>query len=483
MPNKLSRRQALASFASIGLGAAMTGLASRLSAADAKDRPNIIYIMTDDHAAHAISCYGSRINKTPNLDRLAAGGMRFENAFTTNAICGPGRACLLTGKYSHMHGYRDNTTSSRFDGSQQTFPKLLQQAGYQTAMIGKWHLKSDPQGFDHWCILPGDGRYADPEFIDKGKKEVVKGYVTDVITDKTIDWLKNRDATKPFCVLCHHKAPHREWNPDAKHAKLYEDDDIPVPPTFNDDYSNRSPAAREATMTVEKHLTKADLKQDPPAGLTPEQLKNWKYQRYIKDYLRCIASVDDNIGRLLDYLDESGLAKNTIVIYTSDNGFFLGDHGWYDKRFMYEQGFRVPLIIRYPGQTNPGSATKDMAINCDFGPTILDCAGTSVPADMQGRSLKPVLAGSTPGDWRKSVYYHYYEYPGPHRARPHYGVRGERYKLIHFYTIKEWELFDLQADPNELKNVYADPAYAKVREEMTAELNRLRAEYKDNDPV
>ena len=454
----------------------MMSMASRLSAADAQDRPNIIYIMSDDHASHALSCYGSRINKTPHLDRLAAGGMRFENAFVTNAICGPSRAAMLTGKYSHINGYRDNRDT--FDGSQQTYPKLLQKAGYQTAMIGKWHLKSDPQGFDYWCILPGDGRYYDPEFINMGKREVVKGYVTDVTADKVIDYIRNRDTSRPFCLLFHNKAPHREWNPDPKHMKLYEDGDVPTPPTFNDDYSNRSAAAREQTMTIEKHLNKADLKQDPPAGLTPEQLKLWKYQRYIKDYLRCIASVDDNIGRLLDYLDEAGLAKDTLIVYTSDNGFFLGDHGWYDKRFMYEQGFRVPLIIRYPARIKPGSVTKELALNVDFAPTFLDYAGQPAPADMQGRSLRPVLEGQTPTDWRKSVYYHYYEYPGPHRVHPHYGVRNDRYKLIHFYTIKEWELFDLQTDPHELKSVYADPAYAKVRDEMAAELTRLRVELK-----
>ena len=454
----------------------MMSMASRLSAAGAQDRPNIIYIMSDDHAAHALSCYGSRINKTPHLDRLAAGGMRFENAFVTNAICGPSRAAMLTGKYSHVNGYRDNRDT--FDGSQQTYPKLLQKAGYQTAMIGKWHLKSDPQGFDYWCILPGDGRYYDPEFINMGKREVVKGYVTDVTADKVIDYIRNRDASKPFCLLFHNKAPHREWNPDPKHMKLYADGDVPTPPTFDDDYSNRSAAAREQTMTIEKHLNKADLKEDPPAGLTPEQLKHWKYQRYIKDYLRCIASVDDNIGRLLDYLDEAGLAKDTLIVYTSDNGFFLGDHGWYDKRFMYEQGFRVPLIIRYPARIKPGSVTKELALNVDFAPTFLDYAGQPAPADMQGRSLRPVLEGQTPTEWRKSVYYHYYEYPGPHRVRPHYGVRNDRYKLIHFYTIKEWELFDLQTDPHELKSVYDDPAYAKVREEMAAELIRLRVELK-----
>ncbi len=482
MPPQFSRRDALKRAAQVGLaGSILPALTSSLLAADPAARTNILYIMTDDHAAHALSCYESKINKTPNLDRIATGGMRFDNCFVTNSLCGPSRATLLTGKYSHMNGFRDNKTDAKFDGSQVTFPKLPQKAGYQTGVIGKWHLGTDPTGFDHWSILPGQGRYIDPIFIENGQRKVVKGYATDVITDKALDFMKTRQAEKPFCLLYHHKAPHREWTPDDKHGQLYEDQDIPVPETFDDDYKNRASAARDQEMTIERHLTATDLKRPIPAGLEGEALKKWKYQRFIKDYLRCIASVDDNVGRVLDYLETSGLSENTIVIYTADNGFFLGDHGWFDKRFMYEESLRVPLLVRYPGKIVAGSVSKDLVINADFAPTFLDYAGVPAPVDIQGRSLRPTLEGKTPADWRKSAYYHYYEFPQPHHVHPHYGVRTDRYKLINYYTLKEWELFDLQKDPHELKSVYDDPAYAGVREDMTRELTRLRAELKDSD--
>jgi arylsulfatase A-like enzyme len=460
----------------------VAAVASRvMGQAGAQPRPpNILYIMTDDHAAHAVSCYGSKINVTPNLDRLAREGMKFENAFVTNALCGPSRATLLTGKYSHANGFMTNSAQDRFDGSQQTFIKMLKaQAAYQTAVIGKWHLNSDPVGFDHWDIMPGQGRYKDPVFLTNGRRNVVQGYVTDVITDKCIDWIKKRDQTRPFCLLYHHKAPHREWEPDLKHAKLYEDREIPRPDTFDDDYATRGTAAKSTEMTVENHLTRSDTKGDPPAGLSGAELKNWKYQRYIKDYLRCVAAVDDNVGRMLEFLDEQGLADNTIVVYTSDNGFFLGDHGWYDKRFMYEPSLKVPLIVRYPGKVKAGTVSKDLVINCDYAPTFLDYAGIKPPADMHGRSLRGILEGKTPADWRKSAYYHYYEFPRPHRVHPHYGVRTDRYKLIYFYTLNEWELFDLEKDPNEMKNVYLAPEYSEVRDKMTAELERVRKELKD----
>jgi arylsulfatase A-like enzyme len=446
----------------------------------AQDRPNILYIMCDDHAAHALSCYGSKINQTPNLDRLAREGIRFTNAFVTNALCGPSRATLLTGKYSHANGFKDNAGSTRFDFSQNTFIKQLREGGYHTAVIGKWHLNATPVGFDYWCIMPGQGRYRNPIFMNMGQREVVNGYVTDVITDKVIEHLEKRDKTKSFCVLYHHKAPHREWTPDAKHADLYKDGDVPRPATFDDDYATRGTAAREQEMSVERHLTKTDTKGDPPEGLSGAELKNWKYQRYIKDYLRTVASVDENIGRVLKYLDDSGLAQNTIVVYTSDNGFFLGDHGWYDKRFMYEESMRVPLIVRYPEKVKAGSVSEALVANIDYAPTFLDYAGIKAPADMHGRSLRPVLEGKTPDDWRKSVYYHYYEFPRPHRVHPHYGVRTAKHKLIYFYTLKEWELFDLEKDPHELRNVYGDPAYAQVKNELTAELKRLREQYKDS---
>ncbi|MCY2950777.1 MAG: sulfatase [Planctomycetota bacterium] len=483
MNHQPTRRETLRYFASTAFGAfALSGCASLSRSPKPSGPPNIIYIMSDDHASHAISAYGSKLNQTPNLDRLAKQGMRFTQCFCTNSLCGPSRATLLTGKYSHMNGYTVN--DRKFDGAQQTFPKLLQQAGYQTAMIGKWHLGSTPTGFDFFSYMPGQGRYIDPEFVDMdGQKRVTKGYITDIITDKVINYLDTRDKTKPFCLLYHHKAPHREWTPDAKHANLYDNIDLPEPPTFNDDYANRASPARSTDMTIAKSLTKTDVKADPPPGLTPEQLKQWKYQRFIKDYCRVIASLDDNIGRLLDYLDKTGLADNTIVIYTSDNGFFLGDHGWFDKRFMYEESLHVPFIVRYPGHIKPSSVTNAFALNVDFAPTFLDYADAPIPKDMQGRSLRRVFeSNNTPTDWRKSIYYHYYEYPGPHKVQPHYGVRTDRYKLIYYNTVNEWELFDLQTDPHELKSVYNDPAYAAIRSQLESELNRLRTDLKDTAP-
>jgi len=469
----------------------------------AAERPNIIFIMADDHASHAMSCYGSRINKTPNLDRIAQEGMRFDNCFCTNSICAPCRAVILTGKHSHINGLIDNTVE--FDGSQQTFPKLLQKAGYQTAMIGKWHLKTDPTGFDYWNILPGQGVYYNPNMIEMGAQKKYAGYVTDIITDHALDWLKNRDAEKPFCLMCHHKAPHRSWEPGPKHLTMYDDVTIPEPATLFDDYAGRGRAAKEQDMSIEKTMNATDLKLTAPKNLNPEQKKDWdaaynpqneafqkanlqgkdlirwKYQRYIKDYLRCIASIDDNVGRLLDYLDSAGLAENTVVFYTSDQGFYLGDHGWFDKRFMYEESLRMPLVVRYPKEIKAGSVNKDLVQNLDFASTFLDFAGVETPADMQGESLRQILRGKTPPQWRESIYYHYYEYPAVHSVKRHYGVRTQRYKLIHFYhDIDEWELYDMKKDPDELKNLYNDPAYAKIVEQLKTELKRLRDKYKDN---
>jgi len=465
-------------------------------------QPNIIFIMTDDHASHAMSCYGSKINKTPNLDRIAKEGMRFNNCFCTNSICAPSRAVILTGKYSHINGVTDNRL--KFDGSQQTFPKLLQKAGYETAIIGKWHLKTDPTGFDYWNVLPGQGTYYNPQMIEMGQKKKYTGYTTDIITDHCLKWLKERNTDKPFCLMYHHKAPHREWEPDPKHFAMYDDVTMPEPETLFDDYSNRGRAAKEQDMTIEKTMNDRDLKLIAPKNLTPEQKKlwdaayepkneafrqanlqgkdliRWKYQRYIKDYLRCIASVDDNVGRLLDYLDESGLAENTVVVYTADQGFYLGDHGWFDKRFMYEESLRMPLLVRYPKQIKPGSVNNDIVLNLDFAPTFLDFAGVAKPADMQGQSFRRLVQSKKVKDWRTSMYYHYYEYPAVHSVKRHYGVRTQRYKLIHFYhDIDEWELYDLQKDPKELNNVYEDPAYADVVKELKAELKRLREKYKD----
>ncbi|MFD0675850.1 MULTISPECIES: sulfatase family protein [unclassified Paenibacillus] len=462
------------------------------------NRPNIVFIMSDDHAAHALSCYGSRINTTPQIDRIANEGMRFDNCFCTNSICAPSRAAILTGLYNHLNGVK--TLGDKLDGRQQTVAKLLQEDGYQTAIIGKWHLghggDADPTGFDYWNVLPGQGDYHNPTFIEMGEQKVYEGYVTDITTELSIDWLNKRDKNKPFFLMCHNKAPHRPWIPDEKHAHMYEDADIPEPETFNDDYSNRAAAASAARMRVDRDLSKKDLKMDPPEGLTSEQLKSWKYQRYIKDYLRCIASIDDNVGRMLDWLEEQGIADGTIVIYTSDQGFFLGDHGWYDKRFMYEESLRMPFIIRYPREIKPGSVCEQMALNVDFAPTFLDYAGIPVPSNMQGASLRLLLQGVKPEDWRKSMYYRYWMHLGNHYVYSHYGIRTERYKLIYYYgealgstgaidepKPPEWELFDLHADPYEMNNVYHDPANTEVIRSLKEELHELRVQLQDDDGV
>ena len=461
-------------------------------------RPNIVYIMSDDHAAHAMSCYHSRINETPNLDRIANGGMRFDNCFCTNSICTPSRATILAGTYNHVNGV--TTLASRMDNRLQTFPKLLQAQGYQTAMIGKWHLGQGPAhwptGFDYWNVLPGQGLYHNPEMVEMGIKKVTPGYVTDIITDHSLQWLQQRDTSQPFCLLCHHKAPHRRWEPDAKHATMYDDIDIPEPETFADDYSNRARAAADTKMTILHDLDEQDLKAPIPTDLSDEELKSWKYQRYIKDYLRCVASVDDNVGRLLDYLDREGLSDNTIVIYTSDQGFFLGDHGWYDKRFMYEESLRMPFVIRYPEGVNPESVNRDIILNVDFAPTFLDYAGVDVPDQFQGRSFRPLLNGQLPSDWQTSMYYRYWMHLSHHHVYAHYGLRTRRHKLIYYYAdalgqpgaidepkAPEWELFDLDQDPFELNNVYNDPAYADTARELKDELHRRQADVGDEPCV
>jgi arylsulfatase A-like enzyme len=475
---------------------------ARQNATSAAPRPNIIYIMSDDHDAHAISCYGSKVNRTPNIDRIAQDGMRFDHCFCTNSICAPSRAVILTGKYSHLNGVKDNV--DKFDGSQQTAPKLLRQAGYETALIGKWHLKTDPTGFDYWNILPGQGVYYNPPMIEMGRRQKHQGYVTEILTDLALQWLKERKKDKPFYLMLHHKAPHREWEPAPKYLTFYNDKEIPTPATLFDDYTGRGRAAHEQDMTIAKTMTNRDVKLVPPNGLTPAQkekwdaaydprikafqeahlqgqdLVRWKYQRYMHDYLACIASVDDSVGQVLDYLDQSGLAENTIVMYASDQGFFLGEHGWFDKRFMYEESLQMPLLVRYPKEIKAGSVNTDIIMNLDFAETFLDYAGARVPDDMQGRSLRALFQGRTPADWRKSMYYHYYEYPAVHSVKRHYGIRTERYKLIHFYNdIDEWELYDLKADPDEMRNVYNDPAYADTVKQLTAELKELRAKYQD----
>ncbi len=497
---------------SLGLGVAslaVPGLSAGLARGKPRKKPNILLIMSDDHPAQAMSCYGSRINKTPAIDRIARGGMRFDNCFCTNGICAPSRAVILTGKYSHLNGLRDN--NAVFDGAQQTFPKLLQRAGYQTALVGKWHLKSDPTGFDYWNVLPGQGDYYNPEMIEMGRTMKQTGYVTDLITDRAVDFIENgRDKGKPFLLMLHHKAPHRNWQPALRHLDGLGASKFAEPPTLFDDYSSRSRAALEQEMTIKDHLQlDYDLKMGPPPpGLNEEQkaaweraygpkreafekqkpegkeLVRWKYQRYLEDYLACVQAVDEGIGRTLDYLERSGLAENTAVIYTSDQGFFLGEHGWFDKRFMYEEALRMPLLVRYPGRIRPGSVRTELASNLDFAPTLLALAGLRKPAEMQGESLRGLLEGKKPAHWRGSVYYHYYEYPAVHMVKRHYGVRTRRYKLIHFYyDIDAWELYDLEKDPHELDNVYDEPAYAGVRAELLSELRRLQKFYGDSDAL
>ena len=463
-------------------------------------RPNILFIMSDDHASHAISSYGSRINQTPNLDRIADGGMILQNCFCVNSICTPSRANILTGTHSHVNGVK--TLSDPLDGRKPNVAKMLRANDYQTAMVGKWHLghggNADPTGFDYWNVLPGQGLYHDPVMLEPDGEKTHKGYTTDIITDFSLEWLQNRDKERPFFLMCHHKAPHRPWDSDEKHAQMFEDEDVPMPDNFFDDYANRSNAAKEAKMRVFGHMTERDLKIDtlgpPPEGLSEKELANWQYQRYIKEYLRCVASIDDNVGRMLDYLDAEGIADDTMIIYTSDQGFFLGDHGWYDKRFMYEESLRMPFLIRYPREIQAGSSSDAMALNIDFAETWLDYAGVSIPDDMQGTSLRPILNGETPDDWRTSMYYRYWMHLSHHYVPAHYGIRTDRYKLIYYYgealgttgsidepKAPEWELFDLEKDPNEMCSVYDDPAYADIVTELTAELYRLKAEAGDEE--
>ncbi len=508
-PDPRSRTRTALAVSAILVLANLTGCADRTRTRDdSQPRPNILFVFADDHAAHAISAYGSRINSTPNIDRLAQEGMLFRNAFVTNSICAPSRAVILTGKHSHLNGVYTNR--EHFDGAQVTFPKLLQEVGYQTAIVGKWHLKSEPTGFDYWEVLPGQGTYYNPDFLTREGRIETRGYVTDIITDKVLDWLANaRDPDKPFMLMYQHKAPHRRWEPSPEHLNNYDDIEIPEPTTLFDDYVGRASAAKTQEMTVAEHLYENDLKLTPPQQLDDQQLarwnaayepKNeafragalsgsalvrWKYQRYLKDYLRVIASIDDNLGRVLDYLDQSGLAQNTVVVYSSDQGFFLGDHGWYDKRWMYEESLRMPLIVRWPSVTASGSEDSHLVQNLDFAATFLAMAGVEIPADMQGRSLVPLLKGDSPDDWRDAIYYQYYEYPAVHSVRRHYGVRTNRFKLIHYYGIGEWELFDLDRDPDELNSVFFNPEYADTLEALKATLEELRRAYSvpETDPV
>lgn len=497
------------------------GLCALPAMAMAQERYNIVYIMTDDHTAQMMSCYDSRYVETPNLDRIAENGVRFVNSFVANSLSGPSRACMLTGKHSHKNGFTHNVNGV-FDGSQQTMPKLLQKAGYQTAIIGKWHLVSLPTGFDYWNILPGQGDYYNPDFITMDNDTVrEQGYLTNIITDKSIDWLENkRDASKPFILFVHHKACHRDWLPELKYLDLYEDTTFPVPETFYDDYAGR-PAAAAQEMNIAKHMDIVyDTKMYLPGKTTPlspsylamlgrlapaererydstyvplsrdfyardlqgKELAEFKFQRYMRDYAKVVKSLDDNVGRLLDYLDGQGLLDSTLVVYTSDQGFYMGEHGWFDKRFIYEESLSTPLVMMLPeGLSARGDIAEDVQ-NIDYAPTFLELAGAPIPADIQGRSLVPLLRGGHPADWRDAVYYHYYEYPAEHMVKRHYGIRTDRYTLVHFYDdIDVWELYDRQADPHQLDNIYGKPGTEEVTRELKKRLRDLQVEY--DDPI
>jgi len=500
---------------------------------DAQGRPNILFIMSDDHAYQAISAYDDRLISTPNIDRLANEGMLFTNACVTNSICAPSRATILTGKHTHINGKIDNVMP--FDTTQLTFPQLFQDAGYETAMYGKLHFGNNPKGVDDFMILPGQGDYINPSFNRPGGDTIITGYATDVITDLSIDWLdKKRSKDKPFMMMYLHKAPHRPWWPSPEKFKEFSRKTFPEPESLFDDYKNRGTAAKTAEMNLLHHMKYSNdskikpeiiasmgsvepfipvmgnnfkniykrmnrqqrmlydpvldsigayFKENWPT-LSDEEKMRWKYQRYMQDYLACISSVDDNVGRILDYLDESGLAENTVVVYTSDQGFYLGEHGWFDKRFIYDESFKTPLLVRWPNQIAAGTTSDEMVQNLDFAQTFLEAAQIVAPDDMQGESLMPLLKGNTDEWTRDEVYYHYYEYPGFHMVKRHYGIVTKQYKLVHFYyDIDEWELYDRFNDPQEMKNVYNDPEYVDVVKELTIKLAGLRVRYKDSEEL
>jgi len=482
--------------------------------ADAQQRPNIIFMYADDHAAHAISAYrahlkyGARLPSTPNLDRLAREGMLFINAFATNSICGPARATVLTGQYGHLNGVMTNTEA--LHPTTVTFPRLLQQAGYQTALFGKWHLRSTPEGFDRHEILAGQGPYYNPVLISGNDSLRHTGYTLDIVTERALRWIQHdRAATKPFMLMLHFNGPHRWWDPGPEALSLYRDTVFAEPPTFWDSAGGRASPARDPEMKIGLDMTLRDLKLEPPNNLSAEQrarwdaayekenarrnglglggddLKRWNYQRFIADYMRVVSSLDNQVGRVMSALRELGLEQNTILVYSSDQGFFLGDHGWFDKRWMYEESIRTPLLVRWPGVIKPSSRNSSLVMNLDLAETFLDVAGVSIPKSMQGRSFAPLLRGATPKDWRTSIYYQYFEYPGWHAVRRQYGVRTDRYKLIHYYEIDEWELFDLIRDPEELNSVYTSASHAGVVSRLKRTLNELRRQYAvpDKDPA
>ena len=515
------------------VGAIISGIAScKPQEAVKPDRPNIIFIMSDDHAYQAISAYDNKLIETPNIDRIAKMGMLFTNASVTNSICAPSRATILTGKHSHMNGKIDNHFP--FDTTNVTFPQLFQDAGYQTAMFGKLHFGNNPKGFDQFKILPGQGSYYNPDFITKNEGNIqVEGYVTDIITDMTLEWLdKERKKEDPFLLFYLHKAPHRSWLMAERHLEEFTSKTFPEPATLFDDYSGRTSPAAEAEMSILHHMSWAgDHKISPEAmdeiGLkeigydkpryansferfTPEQrasfekaykpieeelkkkypsmseedLMRWKYQRYMQDYLGTIKSVDENVGRLLDYLEANNMMENTIIVYTSDQGFYLGEHGWFDKRFVYDESFKTPLLVAWPGKVEAGSKSDELVQNLDFAQTFLEAAGIPAPSDMQGESIIPILTGNTEKWTRDAVYYHYYEYPAEHMVNRHYAIVTKDYKLIHYYYVEDqWEMIDRKNDPMELRNVYEDPAYAEIRADLHNRLDALREKYKDNAQI
>ncbi|PCI33214.1 MAG: sulfatase [Flavobacteriaceae bacterium] len=482
----------------------------------ANKQPNIVFIMADDHAVAAISAYEdwlSEIAPTPNIDRIANNGMLMYNTYNTNSICGPSRSAILTGKYSHVSGFFKNEKGGDFDGSQQTFPKLLQQGGYETAVVGKWHLGTVPTGFDYSKVMinhGGQGTYFDTVFLENGKDTIVERerHSTAQVAHDALKWLDNgRDKDKPFMLMYQFKAPHRPWTPAEEFKELFTEGDLPHPANFNDDYKGRK-AASEQWMEIANHMNRKDLKVPPknPESMTKwefnkynlygnragedwtphdslqgAELKNWKFQAYVKDYLRCVAGVDKAVGQMLDYLDENNLTENTIIVYTSDQGFYLGEHGWFDKRFMYEESFRMPFMIQYPGVIEPASVNRELLLNIDFAPTFLDFAGLAIPEDIQGTSFKKQLVNDKSAETREAVYYHYYEWPKWHNVQPHYGVRTDRYKLIHYYySMDEWELFDLDTDKNEMNNLYGKAGYEEITATLKQQIKELQVEYKDD---
>ena len=494
-------------------------------------KPNIVFIFSDDHAPHAIGAYNGwlkSVNPTPRIDELAKQGMLFEKSFCTNSICGPSRAVIMTGKHSHKNGFMNN--GNTFNWNQQTFPKILRNAGYTTALYGKSHLKGNPKGFDDWKVLPGQGDYYNPDLITPKGRVRIDGHCTDVVTDLAVEWLKaGRDKTKPFMLMVQHKAPHRNWMPALRHLPLYDDVKIPEPATLFDKWEDNAPPARHQELEIDRHMdinydlfldltadyegTPSQKRQDRSAWrnmkkmtkdqlsswrafygprdkafheakLSGKELVRWKFQRYAKNYLRCVRGVDDSVGKIQDTLKDLNLDDNTVVIYSSDQGFYIGDHGWYDKRWMYEESLMMPLIVKWPGVTKPDSRSDQMVQNLDYAQTFLEMAGAEIPANMQGRSLVPILKNGKADNWRKSIYYHYYEYPSVHMVPRHYGIRTERYKLIHFYQFgNEWEMYDLEEDPDELTNIYGRADKKSLQIDLEQQLKAIRKFYDDNSDV